>query len=269
MLGNEWLKCCKKKLLFILAIILIVGNLFTIYLYTRNHYVYFYVYEQKEQYQEFVNGNTEVDIDGFYQEELDKQLEYKASYPVFLDEMEERAQNLQAISVFSSENRYVYRNLEKTCEDFAGLSDSTVQIDNCYGIRELMSYNIGIVFLVLFLLIVSWYVFYYERNQGLFLLIKGTRRGHAPLAVGKLGVMLLFSIGYTLLQEWSALLLFGYLYGYGGLSRSIQSVSEFRNCPYSLNVGQMLLLHVLFRVLIGQVIILLMFVISICLRRNA
>ena len=268
MFGKELLKYGKNKMLFVLASALILGNLFTIYMYTRNQYVYFYIYECKEQYQEFVSGNIEVDMDGFYQREMDKQLEYKESYPVFLEEMEERAKNLKTISVFSSENSYVYRNLEKTCRDFAGLYDSSAQIDNCFGVRELIAYDIGIVFLVLFMLMISWFVFYDERNQGIMLLIKGTRRGHAPLAVGKLGVMLLFSLGYTLLQECSTVLLFGYLYGYGDISRSVQSVSEFRNCPYQLSVGQMIILYIVFRILIGQIIAAFMYGISICLRNE-
>lgn len=83
------------------------------------------------------------------------------------------------------------------------------------------------------------------------MLLKGTYRGHVPLALAKWFTMLAVTIVYTLLQEIGLLFLTARLYGFGNLERTIQSVSLFRNCDYSLSVGEAVGAIVLIRICIA------------------
>ncbi len=264
----ELIKICKKRMFIVLSILLLIGNLLTLHTYERTKSTFFYAYEQKNQYQSYLAGDEQADIDGYYQRELLQQEKYLATYPKFLDEMSIRAEELKSLSTYSDKNSYVYRNLDKTCKDFDSLSGIVVVEDNCFGIRELIKYDWGILFLLIFIAITSYFLFYHERNQGLLLLIKGTKKGHIPLATSKLGTMFFLTLLYEMFQEGSTILLLGYFYGYGNLGRSIQSVSEFRNCPYRLSVIMAILVIFLIRVVIAEVLASILFLISVVVRNE-
>lgn len=266
MIRYEWKKLFQKKQLFIFAFILLFANMVTIYVMQKNTAEYHYVYEQKEVYQRFLQGDTAADADGFYQQEQKKQKAYQKNYAVFLSEMESRAENMSAVSIFSGKDSFSYRNIQKTCEDFKGLQGITIQKDNCYGIRALASYDTGILFFLVFLFLLAWYVFFQERNKGILLLLKGTKKGHMPLAFGKLGVMAEASVFYILMQESMTIFFFGYLYGYGDLKRSLQSVPEFRNCPYRLSVGEMLVAWLLLHLVLALFLTAITYLCSACIR---
>lgn len=266
MIRYEWKKLFQKKQLFIFAVILLLANMVTIYVMQKNTAEYHYIYEKKEVYQRFLQGDTAADVDGFYQQEQKKQKAYQKNYAVFLSEMERRAENMSAVSIFSGKDSFSYRNIKKTCEDFKGLQGIMIQKDNCYGIQALASYDTGIIFFLIFLFLLAWYVFFQERNKGILLLLKGTQKGHMPLALGKLGVMAEASFFYILLQESMTILFFGYLYGYGNLKRSLQSVPQFRNCPYRLSVGETLVAWMLLHLVLALVLTAITYLCSACIR---
>ncbi len=266
--GFEFKKICKVRWVWIFFIILLFGNLFALYLHEKNTPAYHYIFEQRVEYESYLKGNREVDRDGFYQEDEEKQKEYAATYPVFLEGMTERAKGLEGLSAFSREDSFVYRNLEKTCKDFEPLYGTVIEQDNCFGVRKFASYNWGFFFFCIFLAILSYVLFYQERNRGLLLLLKGTKNGHVPLITAKVAVMFFISAGYLLLQEISSAWLLGYFYGYGNWNRSVQSVSEFRNCPKQMTVLGLLVGMIVVRLVLAELLALLIFVISISIRNE-
>ncbi|MCM1538930.1 MAG: hypothetical protein NC254_11100 [bacterium] len=250
----EWSKLCRKKLFLLITLLLFAGNLLNVYAYEKNTTVFFYVYEQKESYQEYLAGNQEADTDGYYRQDREQQESYIASYPSFIGEMQDRAARMMGTAIYAEPESYVYRNLVKSCVDFAPLSEVVPQADNCFGIRELAEYHNGLLFVLVFLAVLGYYVLFYERDRNLLLLIKGSRNGHMPLAAAKLAVMVLSALFYTALQECASILLFGWMYGYGNLCRAVQSVSLFRNCAYPLTVAEALCSIVWIRMGIAAVI---------------
>lgn len=245
-LKYEFIKLTKKKFL-ILTALLLTANLLVLYIYEKHTAVYFYIYEQKENYAAYLQGNAEADTDGFYSQDRDAQESYIAAYPSFVNGMEERVEKMAGISLYSDPASYAYRNLIKTKEDFSAFSDITLQADNCFGIRELANYNGSSLFLLLFLIILAYYVLFQERGQKLILLLKCNKNGHFPLAAAKLAVMLAAALFYTVIQECSTFLLLDILYGYGSVNRMLQSVSIFRNCSLHLTVEQGLLVTLFVR----------------------
>lgn len=264
----EFLKILKQKMFFLLAFFLIIGNLLTIYMYEKSRSAYYYIYQNKDSYERFQNGDTSADEWGYYTEDANRQENYRESYDVFLNEMQQRAEKMKTLEVYSNQDSYVYRNIEKTCEDFSILSDVEIVTDNNFGILELAQYEWGIFFVIVFLILFSYYLFYQERNRGLFLLIKGTKKGHIPFVAMKLAVMSVFTAFYVLIQEVSTICFIEYYYGYGDLSRSIQSVPEFRNCPFAFSVGEAIMVMLAIRLLIAEVLAILVCMFSIVLQNE-
>ena len=247
MIKYELVKLGKKKLFLLLAFLLAAVNLLTLYTYEKNTGRFFYACRQRENYEAYLNGDETADIDDFYKQDKEAQEAYIKSYPVFIDGMEERADRLKSTSLYKGQDSYAHRNLVKTCGDFASFSSAALKADNCFRIRAMAGYTGSIVFALVYLAVLAYYVLFFERDMDLLLLLKGSRKGHTPLAAAKLSAMVIAAFFYTVLTEGSTLLLLGRMYGYGDLQRAIQSVSLFRNCIYTLTVGETLFLAVLIR----------------------
>lgn len=250
----EFRKLKSQKFFIALFLILAVVNSLTFYISEKDSSVFFYVYQQRENYDRFRQGDTGADVSGYYQSDVAQQEAYIASYQEFLGEMASRAEQMGSVSIFADRDSYVYKNLEKTRDDFAHLNGIVLEADNCYGIRQYAKYNQSILFLLVFLVVLAYYVLFWERDLNLFLLLKGTYRGHVPLALAKWFTMLAVTIVYTLLQEIGLVFLAAWLYGFGNLARTVQSVSLFRNCAYSLSVGEAVAAIIFIRLCIAVVL---------------
>lgn len=250
----EWVKLVKKKLFLLITLLLFAGNLLTLYTYQKHTPAYHYGYEQKEQYRAYLAGNEAADPDGYYRQDREEQERYIGSYAAFIGEMQARADRMMGTAIYAEPESYVYRNLIKSCRDFAPFAGTVPEADNCFGIRAFAGYHDSVIFVLVFLAVLSYFVLFYERDRNLLLLLKGSRNGHLPLGAAKLSVMVMAASLYAALQEGASVLFLGKLYGYGNLSRVIQSVSMFRNCAYPLTVLSALLTVLLIRVSIAAVL---------------
>lgn len=243
----ELVKVGKKRIFLLAALALLAGNLITLYSVEKHELRFYYVHVQREAYEAVLSGGMEPE-ESFYLEERNMQEEHIASYPAFIDEMEQRAERMKQSKLYQKKDSFVYRNLEKSCEDYAPFSGIALKMDNCYGLYGLADYGNGILFFLIFAGIAVYYILFWERDQNLTLLLKGNKYGHVPLAIAKLMTLLSVIVLYVLLQEILTIGMFGNLYGYGDLSRVLQSVYLFRNSVWSLTVGEMLLMLVGIRI---------------------
>ena len=168
--GYEWLKLWQRRLFVILAGLLLAANLLTLYILEKNTSAFFYVCENRDMYQAFQSGDTSVDSNGWYQEQLDAHSAYQQSYAAFIGEMASRAEQMRATALFSDQDSFVYRNLRQTCADFAPFGGLERKLDNDFGLRALSDYDSGVLFLLVFLAVLAYFVIFYERDAGLTLL---------------------------------------------------------------------------------------------------
>lgn len=265
----ELVKLWQKRLFLVLSLLLLAANLLTLYLYEKHTPAFFYVHQQREDYQRFLQGDEAADSTGFYRQDLDGQESYLQTYTVFVEEMADRVRQMEQVSIYADRDSYVHRNLVKTQADFASFFGAAPVADNCFGIRALANYDGGLLFTLVFLTMLAYYVCFFERDQNLLLLLKGCRNGHTPLAAAKLAVMLLAAGLYTLLQEAGTILLLGWMYGYGDLGRMLQSVSIFRNCALHLTVGEALAAITAVRIAAALVLVCGLFFLGMLLKNEA
>lgn len=268
LIRHELGKLFRKKFFLFLLILLPAANLATFYIYEQYSSRFQYIYEQRDAYERYLDGDSSADAAGYYEMDVQAQEAYLDSYPAFIDEMEARAERMRGLSIFMEEDSYVYRNLEKTCRDYAPFSGIDLQADNNYGLRAYTGYDYSIVFFLVFLAVLSWFIIFRERAANLLLLYKSSRKGHLPLGAAKLAAMLIGSALYILLQECSLIIMIGAMYGYGDPGRWIQSVSLFRNCTYMVTVWEGLAGSVLIKGGIALVLTALVFFISTAFRNE-
>lgn len=264
----EWKKLFRQRSFLLFTLVLLFGNLVTLFQYEKHNDYYTYFYQLKQDWQKYTNGDDTVSNAEYYQYYMEEAESYVSSYEGFLKQIPRQAENLKKTGNYQKHDTYLYRNLVKTVSDYEGLSSEGIKADSSIGIKELASYNYGIYFQLIFLFVLSYFLISAERKKGLFLLTKGTKKGHSPLAGAKLLVMVSASVLYGTLQECGVFSLLGYFYGYGDTTRKIQSVSLFRDCSVSFTVAQAMMALFVVRMLIGILVALLIFSLTISFRRE-
>ena len=126
---NELKKLCGKKQFMLLSVVLLVMQVFTLYIYERNTEEFYYLYEHKDAYEEAAEHDSENMPVTFYEELEASKKAYAEEYDVFLNQMLERAEKIKNSSILGRNDDYKIRDLDKTVKDYEKLKGITISID--------------------------------------------------------------------------------------------------------------------------------------------
>lgn len=189
-------------------------------------------FELLQQHNVFLNKITE-------------QLEALQSYQVYVNEIQPRAEKMLSYSIFNKENSFSYRNIIKTSEDYAHLIDTPLQLSLDTGVVTSTSYQISDILIMITIFIFSMYIFSSERESGQLALLRTAKRGRLSLFSAKLAALCILAMGLVLLFYGLNLLIAAKLYGFGDMSRYIQSISDFKYSNLEITVQQFLLFFII------------------------
>lgn len=201
--------------------------------------------------------------------DISQQIEYINSYPDFISEMYDRAKAQSASSIFGDENSFSYKNLYKTAEDYSGLKDTKLSLVNSDSLTATVKYGLTDFFVIAVMLLICIYLFGYEREKGLYSLIRCTKFGRLKTIIAKVAVLFVLSAFVSVAFILADFTVNTFLYGSTDLSVNVQSISEFRNCTLSVTAGQFLLLFVLAKIIGIFVISSLLALVFICFSSSA
>lgn len=201
--------------------------------------------------------------------DISQQIEYINSYPDFISEMYDRAKAQSASSIFGDKNSFSYKNLYKTAEDYSGLKDTKLSLVNSDSLTATVKYGLTDFFVIAVVLLICIYLFGYERDKGLYSLIRCTKFGRLKTIISKLTALFVLSAVVSVLFVSSDFIVNTFLYGITDLSVNVQSITEFRNCTLSVTAGQFLLLFALAKIIGIFVISSLLALVFICFSSSA
>lgn len=194
--------------------------------------------------------------------ELIEQLNTISSYPQFIGSMEKKAQSMESVSIFAKKDTFAYRNIQKTVLDFNDLKQLSLELGQEEGIIAVSRFAFTDYFLLLFILILSVFLFAEERETGLLTILKSTTNGRLKLAGSKLLVLLLSTLFLFVIFYGGNLFSAKDRFGFGDTGRFIQSMASFRDAEMPLTVSHYLIvlfLLKLFALLLFAVITTLLF----------
>lgn len=178
-------------------------------------------------------------------EDISDQLEYIQFYPDFINEMDERAERQSKAKLFNDENSFSYKNLFKTADDYRALQGTKLEIGKITNVLTVGEYKISDYLVVAIIFLMCIYLFSFERDKGLYNLVRSTRKGRLATILSKLvslGILtFLVSVVFTL----SNFAVSACLYGFDTMNVNIQSFAEFRNCTLPFTVGEYYLVFIL------------------------
>lgn len=204
-----------------------------------------------------------------YLENLVVQSRYITNYDNFIGNMNKRAEQQLKFSVFAEEGSFSYNNIKKTTSDFENLNGTQLEAGNNSAVENSTTFVLTdlLVFALVFLMCI--YIFTFERDKGLYSLIRTTKNGRVPLIISKLSVLVFFTVLISLIYYSSNIAVCGLYSGLGDMTRNIQSSEIFMNCNLNLQIWQYLVLWCLSKIITMCVLALLIALIFVVIKNTA
>ena len=249
---NEFSVLYRRKQFLLLSAALFVLGMWILFLYERNTEEYYYLFQEK-------NGTAE-----WYENREKAEDQYLSEYEVFLTGMEERAERIRESSFIRDERerRYLLKELQKTLEAYEKLSDIRPIKGDYTAVGKYASWSVGILFELVFLILLLYYCFYEDKDQNRYLLFRSAENGRKKLALCKLAVLFVSVSVFTAVFELAEFLLLSVLYGTGDLSAPLCSLRAFRNTTLPINIGTMLVFSASIRALVLCMLLALLYALS-------
>ena len=208
---------------------------------------------EEEAVQRLENGET--DYVPSEEEEIRSNVIYKLQeeyrevlgFYSFVDEVEERSQNLLSFSIFSREGSFSKRNIEKTAEDFEGMRGVEAGPQDGTGLERMQNFPLTDVLLLVVIGMLSFQTFGLEGRSGMQKLLNTTVRGGRKLRLVKITTAGICIILYALALYGSNMWQTGTFVGLPDAGAEIHGIMEFRNIPFPCTAGEYLLLTLLWK----------------------
>lgn len=177
------------------------------------------------------------------------EIEQADNYPNHLKSIDDTAENMKAMSFFSDESSFIYRNIIKTQKDFSKLNAENVISGRSRGVLMAVRFGASDILMILLVLAFAVKLVTSEREAGYFPLIRTAANGRGRLSAAKLLALTLSVCAAAVVLYGSGIAAGAAVYGLGDLDRGIQSVYGFFSCEKPISVGVFLIRFMLTKLL--------------------
>lgn len=166
------------------------------------------------------------------------EVESCVEYEEYLNGIDESAKRLTSTSLFADPDSFSYRNIAKTPADFAHLKGSELKIAPSKGVEEATGFLATDLIALLMIMTAAVTIVTREKELNQITLSRTAFKGRASLGTAKLfacfsaafvSIILLYGVNFTVSY---------FTYGFGDLSRQIQSVYDFNGSNLKISVLQ-------------------------------
>ena len=177
--------------------------------------------------------------------DLISQQNYINRYDDFINNMQIRADNQLSFSIFAEPDSFAYNNIQQTPLDFQHLKGVELYAGNNTFAENATQFQITDYLMIVLVALTCILLFYTERENGLYPLVRSTKNGRTSTIVAKLFAVIAVTVVTTILFYLSNILITGIYFGFGDMSRYIQSIGIFMNCSLKISIFEYLILWIL------------------------
>ncbi len=189
------------------------------------------------------------------------ELEKVAGYREYLNHIQEEASAMKSVSIFQRDTGFSTKNIEKTAEDFSGLFNIVPVVDVSPGVVMATGQDATDFIMVFFLAALGAVMVFGEKQEGLLRLIAPTELGRQRTVAAKQAAMTVALSGAAAILYGENFTLAALQYGFGDLSRPVQSIGAFQSCVLEISVAQYFCLYFAGKLLLYLVFALIFFMI--------
>lgn len=210
-------------------------------------------YAAKALYEEYsAKSKSGIDVPDTYTylRGIIRRAENNAAYPQKLLKISESARRkaLELERDGYGEGDFIY-DYQKNCEDLYRIASDSIELPTAIvsGWSTYFSQNYITYFIlaVVFLLVCTVYI--PEKTDGIYPLLRSTKRGRYALSGAKLSAVLFLSIGITILFSGTSFAVIAAKIGFSSPNMPLQVLSAFEYCPYLITVGEYFAIHTALR----------------------
>lgn len=169
---------------------------------------------------------------------------YLDGYDEYMQSVQDNVIMMKENPLFSADDSFVYRNLIKTGEDYAKISDITPVEGENRGVMAVFQFTLS-TFILLLTGVYIVLCFLAERQKGLYLLVRCTERGRTVLSLQRIGILCLGVFGAALILYGSIFVISSVIFPGCDMARPVQSIPEFGSVIGHYSIGEYLVLYVL------------------------
>lgn len=178
-------------------------------------------------------------------EEMQESARIMADYDLYLDTLQDNAEQKMAIS---REGSYLYQNAEKMLEGYAKLEGTEVSFESYKGVQlaDVTLTNVVMLFLMVYICMEG---LIHEKESGMLTILRCCKKGRASLLRQKVCALAVWSMVIDGVFLCTNLAFGASVYGLGNLMRPLQSIPGYEGCTHTLSVLGFLLVVWMLRAL--------------------
>lgn len=184
---------------------------------------------------------------GIY-EKLSAHINYLDGYGEYIESIKDKADEMLTFSIFFKKGSFSYRNILKTPGDYQHLRGIPIKLGIEEGIIAATNFRIADILVIIFTFLVCALLFWHEKENGIFNLIKSCKNGRTGAIAAKLMATGLVCILSAVILYGSVFCISGWIFGFGDTSRFIQSMPYFEKSNLLLTTGQYIMLFLMGKV---------------------
>lgn len=212
-----------------------------------------------------INGREPVITDSFYNEinlyerlalNYYSQDKYREKINQYIQEQKFLRQNIVSDKASFHQAEYMEKQYQR-------LLDVRLQNGNYLSAEKYFKFGICELIILVVLIITIRYLVINERENGIGELIKATARGEKKYYTDKLLSFVSVGIIYVVIFQGIKFSVYSVLYGIPDFGAAIQNLETYRSSVLLVNIGQMIMLHLLLCIMVYVLIMMILFVIAI------
>ena len=160
------------------------------------------------------------------------------NYDSYLENIDSTARKMTGISLFADPDSFSYKNIARTPADFAHLKGSKLTAAPSKGVSMATGFLATDLIAILMIMTVVVTIVTREKELDQITLARTTFKGRMPLGIAKLFTCFAAAMAAEILLYAVNFAVSYFTYGFGNLSRQIQSVYEFNGSNLKISVRQ-------------------------------
>lgn len=171
-------------------------------------------------------------------DELYNEQQKAAGYEEYLQSVQGNKASLSGISIFGNQdkNNFSTRNIEKSAEDYAALSDQNIRWMPSKALSVSMENIWTDLFLILSVFLFAGNLIFEEKEKKLFYITRSTKRGQFQSICAKLTTLLIHCIAIAALLYGCNLIFSEVTIGFEDVTASIQSIADYMESNLNISV---------------------------------
>ncbi len=170
------------------------------------------------------------------------------NYPAYLESIQTNAKNMASISIWGGQDTFSYRNIQKTPPAYTAMAGTTLTFHTSLGVEDFLSSPLTDILALILLFLCTSGIFLRDREQGMIPLLYAAKNGRTTMFLTKFAVAGICCVGLVVLFYGEIFCIESILYGFGDLSRPIQSVFGYYTCNLPVSVGAYMGMHLLLKI---------------------